>query len=378
MCGLVGMMGALEGKHRDVMNNLLFLDSLRGTDSTGVAAVDRQRKVQLRKMTVPGYEFIQMGFINNLMGFGDQLWLGHNRFKTRGSVTRVNAHPFEVVDDEGYITTIGAHNGTLDNQWEIENELGNNKRFGTDSEALINLIDRVGPKEAISKARGAWSLTFWNAKDNELCFLRNDKRPMYYAYTKDRKVLVWASEVWMILAACNRNNVELAANENGISVYSTAVDTLYRFKIPQGKTEIDAPVKEGGLLGAPEKAPFQGGYSGSRWSGLDDDDIPFVEGPAAKQKTEKKTEEAGSTTSTQGNVITLGTSRVKGFDGKFITPQERDEVAAAGCGWCGGKIKDPKSMAWVAESEAICDSCNAGGAPLTLTTPREKLSVKKG
>ena len=377
MCGLVGMMGALDVKHRDVMKELLFLDTLRGMDSTGVASVRRDRKVETRKMTVPGYDFINMAFIPSLMGFGDQLWLGHNRFKTRGLVNRLNAHPFEVVNDRGYIDLIGAHNGTLNNQDEIEKLLEGNPKFGTDSEALINLINEVGAEDAIKEAEGAWSLVWWDAPENTLNFLRNDKRPMYYAYTKDRKVLIWASEVWMILAACNRNGVELQTSDKGIACFSTTVDTLYTFKIPQDKTEIAPPEKKGGLLGKPEKAPFRGttggyygGYSGNSrlWEEHD---------KASKSEGKKETPKATTTTGQTGTVIQLPGHTIRGYNGKWITPKERDTIADKGCGWCGGPL-DGRGMAYLDENTGCCSTCVGGGHQISITPPRKVLGVKKG
>lgn len=369
MCGLVGMMGALEIKHRSVMKDLLYLDTLRGQDSTGVASVTRDRKVEIRKLTMPGYDFVNMNFIDNLMRYNDQLWIGHNRFKTRGSVTRLNAHPFEVVNDEGFIDLIGAHNGTLDNQHEIEGIVKN--KFGTDSEALMNLINQVGPKEAIAESRGAWSLVWWDAPANKLCMLRNDKRPMFFAYTKDRKAMVWASEVWMILAACNRNGLELEANENGLSCYSTTPDTLYSFDIPQdNKDKIAPPTKEGGLLGKPEKAAFSGGFHGG-WR-----EDGFWDRIDAESKADKKNEQATqATTTTGGNNVTCFANQ-RGYNGNAITTKERDDIAASGCGWCGGKV-DPKKMGFLGPKEAVCGECRDGGHVVVIAPAREILTAKK-
>jgi glucosamine 6-phosphate synthetase-like amidotransferase/phosphosugar isomerase protein len=200
MCGLVGMAGDLSFDLRKVMKELLFFNTLRGKDSTGVAAVARDRSVTIKKLTVPGYEYIEYPFVDNMMKSTDQIWIGHNRFKTMGDVSRFNAHPFEVLDEEDKITLVGAHNGTLNNKFDIETDL--KEKFGTDSEALFNLlVEEETYKKAIGKLKGAWSLVWWDAPENTIFFCRNKERPLFYAFTKDRKVIIWASEAWMIQLA---------------------------------------------------------------------------------------------------------------------------------------------------------------------------------
>lgn len=231
MCGLVGMVGTLAWKHKKAMAELLFLDTLRGRDSTGLAAVARNREVTLRKMTVPGCEFIEYPAVEKMMKHDDQLWIGHNRFKTTGDVSKANAHPFQVLDNEGDIILVGAHNGTLENKSEIERQLG--QKFDTDSEGLFNLLTEAPNfKAAINKLRGAWSLVFWDPTTDTVNFCRNKERPLVFAFTKDRKVMVWASEAWMILAACRRNDIELETNDKGQTCWSTLSDYLYTLEIP--------------------------------------------------------------------------------------------------------------------------------------------------
>jgi hypothetical protein len=69
----------------------------------------------------------------------------------------------------------------------------------TDSHCLYSNIDKYGVEAAVKDVdpEGAWALVWWDKVDNRLCFLRNDKRPLWFAWTKDKTAVFWASEPWM-------------------------------------------------------------------------------------------------------------------------------------------------------------------------------------
>lgn len=345
MCGLVGMAGFLEYKHKKMMEDLLFLNALRGKDSTGLSAVSRDREVTTRKMTVPGYEFIEVPVVQRAMKFADQLWMGHGRFKTQGEINRANAHPFEVLDGEGDIILIGAHNGTLNNKWEIENKI--HDKFDTDSEALFNwLVEAPDFKTAIAALDGAWSLVWWDPTADSIHFCRNKERPLVYAWTKDHKVLIWASESWMLFNAARRNGVELLQNDRGISCHCTLEDTLYTLEIPQARdVELPDLKREGGFTGKPVKG-FRKGFDWSWWD---------AEKEREKKEAERK-KEGGSTSSSSSNVVRFGT--ITGFQGQELTLAAFDKIKAKGCAWC----KDPLTekdliFAFLDEDNLVCEKC---------------------
>jgi predicted glutamine amidotransferase len=352
MCGLVGMVGFLDHKHKQTMKELLFLDSLRGMDSTGLTAVKRDRTVATRKMTVPGYEFIQSPVVEKAMTFGDQLWIGHNRFKTTGEISKANAHPFEVLDDEGDILLAGAHNGTLNNKYELEKELG--EKFDTDSEALFNLlVDQPTFKAAINKLKGAWSLVWWDPTQDSVHFCRNAERPMTYAFTKDRKVMIWASEPWMLVNACRRNGVELDLNDKGLACYSTIADNLYTMRIPQER-DVVLPelVKEGGYSGAPSANFHQNGYGRFKsWWDAEGGD----EQEKFKKAAEKGAEKATSIAKETSNVIDIGFAR--GFNGEQLTLIKLHEIKRKGCAWNGCTLERETPFAFLNEERMVCLKC---------------------
>lgn len=351
MCGLVGMAGFLEYKHRLAMKDLLFLDTLRGRDSTGLGVVSRDRQVLIRKMTVPGSEFIEYPVVEKSMSYGDQVWIGHNRFKTTGDVSKANAHPFEIVDVDDTVILLGAHNGTLSNKWSIEQKLKGEK-YETDSEALFNyLVEAPNYKEAVNNFKGAWSLVWWDATADALYFCRNQERPLIYAYTKDKKVLIWASEAWMLLAAARRNGIELEENKNGYSCYSTLPDHLYCLKIPQAKdTPLPALTREGGYVGEPTPTFRKDGWKS--WQDKYDNESEEEEEQAKKRAKESSTDREKIPPK---NHITLG--GIRGFGGELISLAEFKDVQDKGCAWCKGPVKDGEIFAFLNETNLVCHHC---------------------
>lgn len=220
MCGLVGVIGKITQKEEKLFQTLLFLDTVRGYDSTGFFSLSENYKKELEmfieKDDVDGPTFLrtsQKMTRTGIIGYGHFALCGHNRAATVGKVTKENAHPFEAGD------VVGMHNGTID-KWSSSDE--NLKLFDVDSEALLNSINEVGAKKAIPKYCGAWSLVWANRQHNRLYFLRNQERPLKWMYINDEKTIVYASEAWMIRAALDRLGYEEADDP-----LSTVTDSLY-------------------------------------------------------------------------------------------------------------------------------------------------------
>lgn len=374
MCGIVGMAGTLVHDHKAVLSDLLYLDTLRGKDSTGVLAVKRSRSYSVIKKTIPGYEFIEEQSYKNMLNVNDQVWLGHNRFKTVGNASRANAHPFEVTNDEGFTTLVGVHNGTLKNKFQIERDLP--ESYGTDSEALFNFIDKAGDdlKAEMAKVEGAWSLVWWDAPSNQLKFLRNKERPMFIAYTKDKKAIMFASSYNMLKFAAEYNGTALAHDKNGVAIFSTEVDCLYTLDIPQNAgEELPKLKKEGGYSGKAPSTNFHSPatsyigalYSQSSkrdneefWDALgDEEEAPASGATQPLKKAEKKASQNGGTEGTVLQASERFKSRVVTAPNlASLTPKEIKAVRDAGCIWCGDRITTP-GVTLLSENEGICDHC---------------------
>lgn len=368
MCGLVGIMSSnMLMKHKQVLASLLYLDTWRGRDSTGVAMLRHNADTAIMKSTVPGYEFVEGNKLEDALKLNDFLWIGHNRYGTMGKNIKTNAHPFGVYDEDGGCMIVGAHNGTLKNK----HVLMNHATFGTDSEALFNNIAHEGIEESIKKIEGAWALTYYDHIVEEFRIIRNKERPLFYAFEKGKHSLIWASEAWMIRVSCSRHGVELEDDK----VLSFNEDTLYKIPVPIKMNETLELKRKGGLVG---KAPafFQGGFWHSgQWYDRQPEPERTQTAPPRKTPPLKLPLPSGTEQKSNG-VVQMRPNAVlsvvpsddsagrsyKGYSGRVYTKTEIEDQLKDGCGWCEKQeIKlDDKGYGWLAPDKPICSLCLEG------------------
>lgn len=366
MCGLVGVAGNLEFKDEALIKRLLVLDYFRGTDSTGVAAVHNNGDVKVVKMASHPFNlFDSKKYGEYVSGYKSKVFIGHNRAATIGKTTDVNAHPFQFGD------IVGAHNGTLDRpSWtRLEATIG--QETNVDSAAIFASIDSVGIEDTIKlmetgrqSSHGAWALVWYDEGENTLNFLRNKHRPLWYAYTKDFKRVIWASEWPMIRAAIDLSSVpyELYVDEEGYSFFEVAEDKLYSFDMdalcagystrprPAGKT-----LK--GREPAPVVAVGNPPFSAAKWN-----DTPAG---GTSHSTTHSTTFHGET-----NVISCDIPAVVDLVGSTSSPlssaiskQMFEDLSAHGCGWCGEKVEYDQVGVTVltAYDTVMCPECSKNG-----------------
>lgn len=199
MCGIVGVAGAINQKQELILKQLLIVDSLRGTDSTGIATVNKGNgTVKVAKQLGDPYNLFSDKRFDSAMGGVHKAIIGHNRWATVGGVTRASAHPFE------FDTLVGVHNGTLTNKHALKDQL----HFKVDSENLFYQIEEDGLHDTMKIVRGAWTLVWWDKISHTMNFLRNKERPLSMVVSKDGKGLYWASEAWMLNGVLGREQVE--------------------------------------------------------------------------------------------------------------------------------------------------------------------------
>ena len=187
----------------DIINffkQALLVDSIRGMDSTGVAAVDIKGKLSIKKQACVSANFITQKNVESFITDHENVLLcGHNRAATKGSIDNKSAHPFR----HGDITMF--HNGTL---WDWK-DLEGDRKFDIDSEAIAYSLSINGVIKTLEKVDGAYALVWYDEKRDSLNFARNEDRPLHIATIKNSTSMLYASEKGMIEWLAARNNIEL-------------------------------------------------------------------------------------------------------------------------------------------------------------------------
>ncbi len=135
MCGIVGYIGPKDTT--EVLVEGLRRLEYRGYDSAGIAVVDDDGKLELRRAAGKLRDLERVLAADPAHGsFG----LGHTRWATHGRPTEENAHPHR--DCSGKLVVI--HNGIIENYLELKKELqqrGHTFVTETDTEIVAHLIE---------------------------------------------------------------------------------------------------------------------------------------------------------------------------------------------------------------------------------------------
>lgn len=236
MCGLVGVFGASNWLTTKLFKHLLFVDQIRGIDSTGVFVLKESYKWAIGKdlgvpanlMSTPWW---QDTLVNGANTSNNLLLMGHNRAKTLGDISVENAHPFR----HGNIVL--AHNGTLKSVDSIK--IGDEK-FETDSEQICYSISQKGIEWVWERLQGAAALTFYDFKSRKLYFIRNSERPLFYTERALGHGIFWASEDWMLTGLCRKNDLDLKDGK----VWEIKPNWLFEFSYSKKKRLITTKQKE--------------------------------------------------------------------------------------------------------------------------------------
>ncbi|MDQ3713649.1 MAG: glutamine--fructose-6-phosphate transaminase (isomerizing) [Acidobacteriota bacterium] len=163
MCGIVGYVG-----NKQVVP--LIIDGLRkleyrGYDSAGIAVVDDEQRLSLRRAEGKLRNLEECIRLNPLDG---NYGIGHTRWATHGRPTEENAHPHR--DQSGRVVVV--HNGIIENYLQLKERLateGSEFKTETDTEVVAHLIgfykdrDNLSLEESVRKAvkelRGIFALS---------------------------------------------------------------------------------------------------------------------------------------------------------------------------------------------------------------------------
>lgn len=221
MCGLIGLatkMGSgFTHQETEVVEELLFMDTVRGPDSTGACAVFNDGSVQVAKKATWAPAFIvskAFSEMRKLVQNKGKIVMGHNRKATVGNIVSANAHPF-IVQNE----LVLMHNGSLTTHKHLaETEV--------DSEAIAQYIhdkwtadvSNEEKSEILAHIGGAWALVWYDLRTEKLNIVRNHQRPLSYMWYGG--TLVWASEEDMLKLVVKRNNLGTHADIKNLPAYT--------------------------------------------------------------------------------------------------------------------------------------------------------------
>jgi glucosamine 6-phosphate synthetase-like amidotransferase/phosphosugar isomerase protein len=200
MCGIVGVvlkhMVGFGKRQEDSFFDLLYVDALRGWDSTGLLAVERSGQFHMAKEACEAnffnYQIRQNTIVSKDMWNNGKAYIGHNRKKTVGAIADETAHPFVIDNTFGMV-----HNGTLNNHEALA-------KTTVDSEALAIVLKKAfqekdwktALEETLGKVYGAYAVAGYDQQADKVFLLRNKERPLSIFETPE--AYYFGSESFMV------------------------------------------------------------------------------------------------------------------------------------------------------------------------------------
>lgn len=235
MCGIVGLLSKTKNGFFsidvDTFQDLLVIDSLRGSDGTGLFGVYDTGNSFINKVGAHPYALLTNPIwakIRDKIARNCHAVIGHNRKATMGKISNETSHPFR----ENHIILV--HNGQITNYKDFANT-------EVDSHALTHLLASSSPEDAILKIQGAFALVWYDLKTKKVHFIRNDERPLCLLETKNHWII--SSEMgavqWIIARSVH---LELISKQllNPLELYTWDLDT---FQLSSKKVEGYTPKK---------------------------------------------------------------------------------------------------------------------------------------
>lgn len=184
MCGIIGVINTKEENKeiaKKIFKSVVIANEVRGKDSTGVLAIDRERnEFSLFKDTIPASKFMNRKKFRQSEG---DIWIGHTRFATTGEVNIRNAHPLQ--RREVFLV----HNGVISNHIDIGKSL--NFEHEVDSEILIPIVEDKD-WDLLQDIKGSANFIAWNRKESELYIERHDN-PLHCLTLKELGIIIFSS-----------------------------------------------------------------------------------------------------------------------------------------------------------------------------------------
>jgi glutamine---fructose-6-phosphate transaminase (isomerizing) len=188
MCGVVGFVGC-KSVQKTVLAGLSALE-YRGYDSTGFACINKESKLQIKKVVGSLHNLIQ---VLNSETIDGMIGIGHTRWATHGMANLENAHPH--IDCTESIAVV--HNGIIENHQDIKKKLeqkGHIFSSESDSEVIVHLAETLirsglSAKVVLQKMsetlQGTYAYVILSEQfSNQLLIARN-RSPLCLAIGKD-------------------------------------------------------------------------------------------------------------------------------------------------------------------------------------------------
>ncbi|MBE6081489.1 MAG: glucosamine 6-phosphate synthetase [Tissierellaceae bacterium] len=193
MCGLYGFVyyGKKELKGAEKLLENLALEAMeRGIDATGYAFVHKG-KIQIDKAPKAAYQ-MKYSLPKNVHAV-----IGHTRAVTQGNAKfNYNNHPFK--GKQGRTEFAFAHNGIIDNEFEIREEFGiKESKIQTDSYVVCQLMEKMKDFSMNSlkiigeTVEGMFTFTFIDNREN-LYIIKNDN-PLTILHFPTLQLYIYAS-----------------------------------------------------------------------------------------------------------------------------------------------------------------------------------------
>ena len=193
MCGIVGYIGKKDARSI-ILDGLQKLE-YRGYDSAGVGLVgngevkiykDKGRVAHLKELVDTSFE--------------THVGIGHTRWATHGSPTKMNAHPH--TSQSGRFTIV--HNGVIENFRELKARYlsGYSFKSQTDTEVIANLLERYFNKygsfdrafsKTLSRLEGSFALLILDNTNLDTIYFAKNKTPLVVGIAEDG--IVFGSDV---------------------------------------------------------------------------------------------------------------------------------------------------------------------------------------
>jgi predicted glutamine amidotransferase len=244
MCGIFVAISAdgLGGQNmKAAIYEAMVTGWIRGEQSTGVFAVNsKNQTVVSHKSVFRSPEFMDTYVPRRMLTDLDEtsIFVGHHRWCTSGVVSYNNAHPHT----HDHITLV--HNGGIHNDNWLPHKSASIP--STDSARVAYNLANLGNTPALeflSKLTGSYVFVWWDAKEGALKVVRNDQRPLSFAWIKGSKQIFFASEKLHLQWILDRNEFELQPlktdeKEESEKIYGLLPLNLHTIKIEKGKIAI--------------------------------------------------------------------------------------------------------------------------------------------